>query len=158
VLASRGADGSQHIIDDFREAYYWLRQNTKEDAVVMSWWDYGYQIASLLAIAFPTVAICAGSDGTSVTAWRRKNGKPTVVPRIVVDNRRSIGHTGDLVLGKAMASNEAVAYPILRKHDVDYILVIFGGLLGYSGYPQELVDVVSAEDEFGIMSIQAEIV
>lgn len=37
-------------------------------------------------------------------------------------------------VGKAMASNEAVAYPILRKHDVDYILVIFGGLLGYSGY------------------------
>lgn len=45
VLASRGPDGSQHIIDDFREAYYWLRQNTKEDAKVMSWWDYGYQIA-----------------------------------------------------------------------------------------------------------------
>lgn len=47
VLASRGADGSQHIIDDFREAYYWLRQNTKQDAVVMSWWDYGYQIAGM---------------------------------------------------------------------------------------------------------------
>lgn len=45
VLASRQADGSQNIIDDFREAYYWLRQNTPEDAVVMSWWDYGYQIA-----------------------------------------------------------------------------------------------------------------
>lgn len=45
VLASRQADGSQNIIDDFREAYYWLRMNTKEDAVVMSWWDYGYQIA-----------------------------------------------------------------------------------------------------------------
>jgi len=47
VLASRNQDGSQHIIDDFREAYYWLRQNTKEDAVVMSWWDYGYQIAGM---------------------------------------------------------------------------------------------------------------
>lgn len=47
VLASQGADGSQHIIDDFREAYYWLRQNTEEDAVVMSWWDYGYQIAGM---------------------------------------------------------------------------------------------------------------
>jgi dolichyl-diphosphooligosaccharide--protein glycosyltransferase len=47
VLASRNPDGSQHIIDDFREAYYWLRQNTKEDAVVMSWWDYGYQIAGM---------------------------------------------------------------------------------------------------------------
>jgi len=47
VLASTSPDGSQHIIDDFREAYYWLRQNTAEDAVVMSWWDYGYQIAGM---------------------------------------------------------------------------------------------------------------
>ena len=47
VLASKNPDGSQHIIDDFREAYYWLRQNTREDAVVMSWWDYGYQIAGM---------------------------------------------------------------------------------------------------------------
>ena len=47
VLASRNQDGSPQIIDDFREAYYWLRQNTKEDAVVMSWWDYGYQIAGM---------------------------------------------------------------------------------------------------------------
>lgn len=36
-----------------------------------------------------------------------------------------------------MSSNEAVAYPILRKHDVDYILVIFGGLLGYSGLVED---------------------
>lgn len=47
VLASQNPDGSQHIIDDFREAYYWLRQNTPSDAVVMSWWDYGYQIAGM---------------------------------------------------------------------------------------------------------------
>lgn len=47
VLASTSPDGSQHIIDDFREAYYWLRQNTPQDAVVMSWWDYGYQIAGM---------------------------------------------------------------------------------------------------------------
>lgn len=47
VLASRNPDGSQHIIDDYREAYYWLRQNTPETAVVMSWWDYGYQIAGM---------------------------------------------------------------------------------------------------------------
>lgn len=47
VLASSNPDGSQHIIDDFREAYYWLRQNTEQDAVVMSWWDYGYQIAGM---------------------------------------------------------------------------------------------------------------
>ena len=47
VLSSRGPDGSATVIDDFREAYYWLRQNTPQDAVVMSWWDYGYQIAGM---------------------------------------------------------------------------------------------------------------
>ena len=29
------------MIDDFREAYWWLRDNTPEDARVLSWWDYG---------------------------------------------------------------------------------------------------------------------
>lgn len=47
VLASRSANGDNQVIDDFREAYYWLRQNTPKDAVVMSWWDYGYQIAGM---------------------------------------------------------------------------------------------------------------
>ena len=32
-----------------------------------------------------------------------------------------------------MPSPEEKADPILLKHDVDYVLVIFGGLLGYSG-------------------------
>ena len=45
VLSSNNPDGSKHIIDDYREAYYWLRQNTPKESVVMSWWDYGYQIA-----------------------------------------------------------------------------------------------------------------
>jgi dolichyl-diphosphooligosaccharide--protein glycosyltransferase len=56
VLSSRNPDGSQHIIDDFREAYYWLRQNTKSDAKVMSWWDYGYQISGMADVSSPGVA------------------------------------------------------------------------------------------------------
>merc|ERR1719474_1534586 len=32
VLASYGNDGSRQILDDFREAYYWLWQNSAEDA------------------------------------------------------------------------------------------------------------------------------
>ena len=39
--------GSRIIFDDFREAYWWLRMNTAEDAKVMSWWDYGYQITAM---------------------------------------------------------------------------------------------------------------
>ena len=38
---------TRNILDDFREAYYWLRQNTHDRARVMSWWDYGYQIAGM---------------------------------------------------------------------------------------------------------------
>ena len=102
VLASSRPDGSSVIIDDFREAYYWLRQNTPEDAKVMSWWDYGYQIAGLA-------------------------DRPTLVDNNTWNN------THIATVGKAMASSEERAYPILRKHDVDYVLIIYGGLIGFSG-------------------------
>ena len=102
VLASRLPDGSQYIIDDYREAYYWLRQNTPENAKIMSWWDYGYQIGGMA-------------------------DRPTLVDNNTWNN------THIATVGKAMSSREEVSYPILRQHDVDYVLVVFGGLLGYSG-------------------------
>lgn len=46
ILSNRDYDtGSKTIIDDFREAYYWIRQNTPQDSKIFSWWDYGYQLA-----------------------------------------------------------------------------------------------------------------
>ena len=102
VLASRMPDGSQHIIDDYREAYYWLRQNTHQTAKVMSWWDYGYQIGGMA-------------------------DRPTLVDNNTWNN------THIATVGKAMSSREEVSYPIMRQHEVDYVLVVFGGLLGYSG-------------------------
>lgn len=36
-------------------------------------------------------------------------------------------------VGKAMSSNESAAYEIMRSLDVDYVLIIFGGVIGYSG-------------------------
>ena len=102
VLASRLPDGSQHIIDDYREAYNWLRQNTAKNAKIMSWWDYGYQIGGMA-------------------------DRPTLVDNNTWNN------THIATVGKAMSSREEVSYPILRQHDVDYVLVVFGGLLGYSG-------------------------
>lgn len=102
VLASRLPDGSQYIIDDYREAYYWLRQNTPANAKIMSWWDYGYQIGGMA-------------------------DRPTLVDNNTWNN------THIATVGKAMSSREEVSYPILRQHDVDYVLVVFGGLLGYSG-------------------------
>ena len=37
------------------------------------------------------------------------------------------------LVGKAMSSNETAAYDIMTDLDVDYVLVIFGGVIGYSG-------------------------
>lgn len=45
IISSRTPDGRELIIDDFREAYYWMRRNTPKDARILAWWDYGYQIA-----------------------------------------------------------------------------------------------------------------
>eukprot|EP00924_Labyrinthula_sp_SR-Ha-C_P014658 snap_masked-scaffold_74-processed-gene-0.40-mRNA-1 protein AED:0.02 eAED:0.02 QI:0/0/0/1/1/1/2/0/819 len=39
--------GETIIVDDYREAYWWLRDNTDEDARVLSWWDYGYQLSGI---------------------------------------------------------------------------------------------------------------
>ena len=101
VLTARTHDGSRIIFDDFREAYWWLRMNTKEDAKIMSWWDYGYQISSM-------------ANRT-----------------ILVDNN-TWNNTHISRVGQAMASDEEHAYEIMRELDVDYVLVIFGGLISYS--------------------------
>jgi len=50
---------------------------------------------------------------------------------ILVDNNTwNNSHIAEV--GKAFASSEENAYQIMRKMDVDYILIIFGGLTGYS--------------------------
>lgn len=47
ILSGRKNDGTRFIIDDFREAYYWLKQNTKKSTKIMCWWDYGYQLTGM---------------------------------------------------------------------------------------------------------------
>eukprot|EP01132_Coremiostelium_polycephalum_P009021 gene9021-11049_t len=101
VLSAKQADGSRVIFDDFREAYRWISQNTAEDARIMSWWDYGYQLS---AMANRTV--------------------------LVDNNTWNNSHIAQV--GKAFASSEEDAYKIMKALDVDYVLVIFGGLTGYS--------------------------
>lgn len=102
VLASYNNDGSRMILDDFREAYYWLAQNTDDKARIMSWWDYGYQIAGM-------------ANRTT----------------LVDNNTWNNSHIA--LVGLAMASEENKAYEIMQSLDVDYVLVIFGGVIGYSG-------------------------
>lgn len=101
IEAGRSRNGERNVLDDYREAYYWLRQNTHEDSRIMSWWDYGYQMSSM-------------ANRTTL-----------------VDNN-TWNNTHIATVGRALASTEEDAYPIMRSLDVDYVLVIFGGLTGYS--------------------------
>lgn len=48
IIQGRLKDGKVITVDDYREAYWWLRDNTPEDARIMAWWDYGYQITGTL--------------------------------------------------------------------------------------------------------------
>lgn len=50
---------------------------------------------------------------------------------ILVDNN-TWNNTHISRVGQAMASSEEKAYEIMKELDVDYVLVIFGGLTGYS--------------------------
>ena len=83
------------MFDDFREAYHWLRMNTKPSAKVLSWWDYGYQISS-------------------------------IANRTVIVDNNTWNNTHIATVGKVFSGNETVAYNIMRRLDVDYVLVIFG--------------------------------
>lgn len=47
IVLARLQDGRAIKLDDYREAYWWLRDNTPEDARIMAWWDYGYQITAI---------------------------------------------------------------------------------------------------------------
>jgi len=47
ILKGQKQSGEIVVVDDYREAYWWLRDNTPEDSRIMAWWDYGYQITAI---------------------------------------------------------------------------------------------------------------
>lgn len=102
IIMAYNSGDRRVIVDDYREAYSWLRQNTKPTARVMSWWDYGYQIAGM---------------GNRTTIIDNNTWNKTHISKI----------------GMTFGSREEEAFEILKSMDVDYVLVVFGGVSGYSG-------------------------
>ena len=47
IVKARLRDGRVIKLDDYREAYWWIRDNTPDDSRIMAWWDYGYQITAI---------------------------------------------------------------------------------------------------------------
>jgi len=73
-------------------------------------WDYGYQIAGM-------------ADRTTLVDNNTWNNTHIAVPPLTL-------FATDVRLWEKQCQVEEVSYPILLKHDVDYVLVIFGGLIG----------------------------
>ncbi len=51
MFKAKLGNGREVMVNDYQEAYWWLRDNTPKDSRVMSWWDYG--CVQLLARAAP---------------------------------------------------------------------------------------------------------
>ena len=88
-------------LDDFREAYSWLRSNTAPDAKILSWWDYGYQLAAL-------------ANRTTF-----------------VDNN-TWNNTHIAAVGRVLASSEQESARLMREMGADYLMVVFGGVVGFA--------------------------
>lgn len=90
LFKTQDSQGRMITIDDYREAYWWLRDNTPEDARIMAWWDYGYQIT---AIANRTTI----ADGNT---WNHEHiallGRALTSP--LKDGHRIARHLADYVL------------------------------------------------------------
>ena len=73
------------------------------------------------------------SDLVKVMSWWDYGYQITAMANrtIIVDNN-TWNNTHISRVGQAMASPEDKAYEIMRELDVNYVLVIFGGLTGYS--------------------------
>ena len=46
-ILNGGSSFSQFSSNDWKDATIWLKENTAEDAIIASWWDYGYWITAL---------------------------------------------------------------------------------------------------------------
>ena len=46
-ILTGGSSFSNFVSNDWLDAMNWLKENTSEDAVIASWWDYGYWITTL---------------------------------------------------------------------------------------------------------------
>jgi len=76
---------------------------------------------------------CNTPESAKIMSWWDYGYQITAMANrtVLVDNN-TWNNTHIATVGKMMASTEEVAYPIMRALDVDYVLVIFGGLTGYS--------------------------
>ncbi|KAM7509574.1 hypothetical protein LguiA_020027 [Lonicera macranthoides] len=121
VLTSHSHDGL-HVFDDFREAYAWLSHNTEVDD----------KCAFTAGFLIDLVALPANPKPVPVASWWDYGYQTTAMANrtVIVDNN-TWNNTHIATVGTAMSSPEKAAWEIFNSLDVKYVLVVFGGLVGY---------------------------
>jgi dolichyl-diphosphooligosaccharide--protein glycosyltransferase len=114
-------NGETVMVDDYREAYWWLKENTPQDSRVMAWWDYGYQIAGIANRT--TIA-----DGNT---WNHEHiaflGKCLVSPE--KESHKMIRHLADYVLIWTGGGGDDLAK---SPHMVRATIALFNCVVTYS--------------------------
>ncbi|VIO88742.1 Uncharacterized protein BM_BM9516 [Brugia malayi] len=126
--------------------------------VAVFFFSYVYHCtwATSEAYSSPSIVLSAhGGDGSTIIFddfreayyWLRKNTHAeakimswwdygyqitAMANRTVIVDNNTWNNTHISRVGQAMSSKEEDAYEIMRELDVDYVLVIFGGVIGYS--------------------------
>jgi hypothetical protein len=133
MVRGRSNTSETIIIDDFREAYWWLRDNTPEDARVMAWWDYGYQINGVGNVSGVSRSVLAWRV-CILAKWRlpvrgsfRASEHPRThacarAQRTTIADGNTWNHEHIALLGKCLTSRENISHPITR-HLADYVLI-----------------------------------
>jgi dolichyl-diphosphooligosaccharide--protein glycosyltransferase len=126
-------------------------------ALLLISFSYHATFVASVAYSSPSIVIDAGRgpDGRMVMYddyreayfWLRMNTHPdakilswwdygyqmsAMANRTVLVDNNTWNNTHIATVGRALATTEEEAYPILQSLDVDYVLVIFGGVTGYS--------------------------
>eukprot|EP00752_Nemacystus_decipiens_P005830 g5269.t1 len=125
--------------------------------LLMCFFSMHSSYVSSLAYSSPSIVIEAGrtqsghrilyDDYREAYYWLRHNTDPdakimswwdygyqmsAMSNRTVLVDNNTWNNTHIATVGRALASSEEKAYPIMESLDVDYVLVIFGGVTGYS--------------------------
>ncbi|KAJ0090434.1 hypothetical protein Patl1_13316 [Pistacia atlantica] len=154
VLTSYSNDGL-HVFDDFREAYGWLSHNTDVDdkgyTSIIKWvclsfcTDPGI-FASIISLKYEETSemmhvfsvLSAATGGQRITLmgfvaswWDYGYQTTAMANRTVIVDNNTWNNTHIATVGTAMSSPEKAAWEIFNSLDVKYVLVVFGGLVGY---------------------------
>jgi hydroxylamine oxidation protein HaoB len=97
----------------FEDATAWIKENTPEDSVVLSWWDYGHYIRLFGSRETVISDICE-----SETCLKTYAGDKSKVFRFEPTEKVED-------IAKFFTSDEEEAFKIAQKYGVDYVMVTY---------------------------------